>query len=196
MTVDIFMSSRQPHKIKFMRYKRIILIAYCSIIVLLASCSSNRHLVVTTTGLNLDPNIYGEPRLDLVERIYDNLSENKLPKFLLEYYQDLAPNCYYSIEFRVDTTKISSNGYYTTLFMFTKLAKDGYLLINKTFSDKIKECCANSNDVQISYVYNGKAVSTKDEVRQILKLRAKKVQILSVEQDESTKVVAISFTDK
>jgi hypothetical protein len=82
------------------------------------------------------------------------------------------------------------------LHIITKKAKDGYLLINETLSDKIKECCANNNEVQISYVYNGKIVSTKEEVRQILKLRAKKIQILSVEQDGNTKVITISFSDK
>jgi hypothetical protein len=82
-----------------------------------------------------------------------------------------------------------------SLHIRTKKAKDGYLLINKTLSDKIKECCANYKDGQISYVYNGKTVSSKDEVRQILKLRAKKIQILSVEQDENIKIITISFVE-
>ncbi|MDR1544776.1 MAG: hypothetical protein LBS50_10315 [Prevotellaceae bacterium] len=82
------------------------------------------------------------------------------------------------------------------LHIRTKQAKDGYLLINKTLSDKITECCNGWNEIVISYVYNGKIVSTKKEVKQIFKLRAKKIQILSVEQDASTKVITINFSDK
>ena len=178
-----------------MRKKGILLIVRCCIILLLfASCSPYKHLVVATTGLN--PNIYGEPRLDVVERFCDNLLENKMPTFLLEYYKDLKLNDYSLIEHRVDTTKINPKGFSTTLFIFTKKAKDGYLLINKTLSDKIKKCCNGWNEVVVSYVYNGKSISTKDEVREIIKLRAEKIQILSVEQDENTKVVTVSFADK
>ena len=83
-----------------------------------------------------------------------------------------------------------------SLHIRTKKAKDGYILINKTIADKIKECCNDFNEVLISYVYNGKTVHTKDEVMRILKLRAKKIQILSITQDENTKVITVGFADK
>jgi uncharacterized protein involved in tolerance to divalent cations len=122
----------------------------------------------------------------------DNIEQRYIPKILLElYYSNININ-----DFVREYQEIDCENQKRNVYKYTKKAKDGYLIINETLSDKIKECCANCSKVQISYVYNGKIVSTKDEVRQILKLRAKKIQILSVEQDGNTKVITINFSDK
>ncbi|MDR1055794.1 MAG: hypothetical protein LBL90_08240 [Prevotellaceae bacterium] len=83
-----------------------------------------------------------------------------------------------------------------SLHIRTKKTKDGYLLRNKKFMDEIKECCKDFNEVSVSYVYNGKIISAKDEVKRMLKLREKRIQILSVTQDERTKVITVNFADK
>jgi hypothetical protein len=122
---------------------------------------------------------------------------SKIPAVLFEYYYKEIASTFESkkmikeVFLEKDTIRHKKS-----LHIRTKKAKDGYLLINETLLNKIKEYCANYNEVIIYYVYNGKTVSTKNEVMQILKLRAKKVQILSTTQDENTKVITISFVDK
>jgi uncharacterized protein involved in tolerance to divalent cations len=122
---------------------------------------------------------------------------SKIPAVLFEnYYKEFADTfvCKKMVkEYFLEKDTVCHKN---SLHIRTKKAKDGYLLINKTLSDKIKECCNDWNEVAVFYVYNGKIVSTKDEVRQVLKLRAKKIRILSVEKDKNTNVVTISFSDK
>lgn len=83
-----------------------------------------------------------------------------------------------------------------SLYIRTKKAKDGYWFINKTVSDKIEVCCTNKSDVLVSYVYNYNPVSTKHEVLKMLKLRAKKIRILSVEWNNKINTITVSFVDK
>lgn len=83
-----------------------------------------------------------------------------------------------------------------SLYIRTKKAKDGYWFINKTVSDKIEVCCTDKSDVLVSYVYNYNSVSTKNEVLQMLKLRAKKIRILSVEWNNKINTITVSFVDK
>lgn len=83
-----------------------------------------------------------------------------------------------------------------SLYIRTKKAKDGYWFINKTVSDKIEVCCTNKSDVLVSYVYNYNLVSTKNEVLKMLKLRAKKIRILSVEWNNKINTITVSFVDK
>jgi hypothetical protein len=146
--------------------------------------------------MDRNPNIYGEPRLDVTDRIYDNLSESKMPKILSNYYQDLKPSDYSNLEFRVDTTKITSNGYSTTLFFFTKKAKDGYLFVNKSIMDKIASLDCDSDKLKISYVYNNRAVTTKEDVMRILGLSEKRIQISEIAQDEQSGVITVYIFDK
>ena len=195
MTAGIFMSSGQLLKIEFTQNKKIMRIASFYIILLLfVSCSANKHLVVNTTGLN--PNIYGEPRLDVIERIYDNLSENQMPKILSDYYQDLNPSDYSSVEFRVDTTRITQNGCSTSLVILTRKAKDGYLFTNKSVIDKISSLDYDLDNLKISYVYNNREVTTREDVMRILGLRKRRIQISEIVKDEQSETIIVYIFDK
>ena len=172
------------------------IIRYCIVLLLVASCSPNKHFVVITTGIDRDPNIFGEPRFDVIDRIYDNLLESNMPKILSDYYRDLKPSDYYSVEFRVDTTKITPNGYSTTLFFFTRKAKDGYLFVNKGIMDEVASLGCGLDKLKISYVYNNKAVTTKEDVMRILGLREKRIQISEILQDEQSGMITVYILDR
>jgi hypothetical protein len=179
-------------------------IRYLIIIFVLTFSNVNAHNPSNDSLIVYIDNIYVGKRCCVDFNIIPSvLLENFYCKYLIDCSQiNVSVNDPFSIITNLKTIKqisIEKNDRLSTDGIFhirTKKAKDGYLLINETLSDKIKECCTNYNEIQISYVYNGKIVSTKDEVNQILKLRAKKIQILYVEQDGNTKVITISFSDK
>lgn len=54
---------------------------------------------------------------------------------------------------------------------YTKKAKDGYLFVNKSIMDKIRGLDYDLDKLKVSYVYNNKAVTTKEDVMRIIKLR-------------------------
>jgi uncharacterized protein involved in tolerance to divalent cations len=125
---------------------------------------------------------------------------SKIPAVLLEnYYKDLIdfPNKHFfgksikDIYLEKDTVRHKNS-----LHIRTKNAKDGYLFVNKIVSEKIQECCIDFKNVTVSYVHNGKIISTKEEVKELLKLRKKKLKILSVTEDKENSVITIIFTDK
>lgn len=136
------------------------------------------------------------------DRISSILLENYYCKYLLECTQtEFLVNDPFSImnpkaikQFFIEKNDIlSTDG---ILHIRTKKAKDGYLLLNKHITGKIMECCNNFNEVSVLYVYNGKIVSTKDDVKQLLKLREKDIEILSVTQEEKAKVITVNFIVK
>ncbi len=158
---------------------------HCYIVLLLfVSCSAHKMPIIITTGININPNIYANPKLDVTEKIYDNLSESKMPKVLSDYYQTLKSGEYYSLEFRVDTikTKITPNGYSTTLIVSTKKAKDGYLHISQFISDSIQIA-------PIDFLINSDTVNNKKMIDKLLSFRKKEIRHYFLTEDGYFKII-------
>jgi len=136
--------------------------------------------------------IFGNERMVNIDKIPCVLYDNYYSKYIVSTNDTLPKAIKSKIVKKIFIEKdtiLNKN----SLHIRTKKAKDGYLFINKILSDEIDKYCTNYD---VSYVYNSKIVYTKDKVRQILKLKRKKIKILSVKRDENTKIVTISFSDK
>ena len=83
-----------------------------------------------------------------------------------------------------------------SLHIRTKKAKDGYLFVNKSIMDKIAGLDCNLDKWKISYMYNNKEVTTKEDVMRFIKLRKKRIQISEILQDERSGEIIVYVFDK
>lgn len=86
--------------------------------------------------------------------------------------------------------------YKNSLHIRTKKAKDGYLFVNKSIMDKIANFGFDLDELKISYVYNNRAVTTKEDVMRIIRLRKKRIQIPDIVQDKKLGVITVYIIDK
>lgn len=78
----------------------------------------------------------------------------------------------------------------------TKKAKDGYLFVNKSIMDKVANLNCELDKMKISYVYNNKPVTTREDVMQVLGLREKYIQILEIIQDEKLGIITVYIINR
>lgn len=83
-----------------------------------------------------------------------------------------------------------------TLYVRTPKAQDGYLYVNRCITDKVLSSGCQQDTVKITYVYNNKEVTTKEDVRRVLRLRKKKIRIQELIFDERKGLVTVYIVDK
>ena len=81
-----------------------------------------------------------------------------------------------------------------SLHIRTKKAKDGYLFVNKSIMDKIAGL--DLDKLKVSYVYNNRVATTKEDVMRIIKLRKKRIQISEILQEEQSGMITVYIIDK
>lgn len=86
------------------------------------------------------------------------------------------------------------NGEYISII--TQKAGKGYLAINEAIRERIIANYDGYKDFGIIYVCNGKRISTTKEVKKLIRLGAKNLQILSIVEDKEQKTLTVSFTKK
>lgn len=137
-------------------------------IVLFTTCSINKPTVIMS---GIDRAKYpGDPKIQVVEKYYDYLSEKYMPKILLNYYSSLKPECFRKIELIVDTTITSLYYYPVKAMSFSKKAKDGYLQINKHINDSL------SLQKPFEYVINTGAVNSEKMINKLLVLKKSEIE--------------------
>ena len=128
------------------------------------------------------------------------LIENYYCKYLLECsHTDISVNDPFSIInpktikqlFIEKSDMLSTNG---ILHIRTKKAKDGYLFVNKSIMDKITGL--DLDKLKVSYVYNNRVVTTKEDVMRVLGLRKKRIQISEILKDEQSGMITVYIFDK
>jgi len=124
----------------------------------------------------------GDPKLQVVERIYDNLSEKKMTKVLLDYYSSLIPKSFKSIELRVDTTVTNLDFYPAIAILFSKRAKDGYLEINKYINDSVQ------TKITIDYLIDSDTVNNTKMIEKLLSLKSNKIKSYILLNDRYMKI--------
>lgn len=77
----------------------------------------------------------------------------------------------------------------------TAKAQDGYLYVNRCITDKVLSSGCQQDTVKITYVYNNKEVTTKEDVRRVLRLRKKKIRIQDLILDERKGLVTVYIVD-
>ena len=119
----------------------------------------------------------------------DNLAQQLIP--------DVFNSAYYNSKFyKVSLQVIDNIRQKRDVHIRTKKAKDGYLFVNKSIMDKIADLDCDSDKLKISYVYNNKVVTTKEDVMRILGLRKKRIQMPEILQNEQSGVITVYIFDK
>ncbi|MCL2562366.1 MAG: hypothetical protein FWE10_08650 [Rikenellaceae bacterium] len=150
--------------------------------------NSHRHAVyidnifIGTAGAE---DIKKIPRI-LLENYYgeifvDSLFEPKNPKMIKDIYIERE---------REDLLHAGS------LHIRTKKAKDGYLFVNRKIMDKIASLDCDLGGLQILYVYNNVAVTTKKDVMRLLGLRERRIRISEITYDELSREITVYIFDE
>lgn len=82
------------------------------------------------------------------------------------------------------------------LHIRTKKAKDGFLFVNKYIMDNVTKLNCELERMEVLYMYNNKAVKTKKDVMQVLRLREKSIQISEITQNEQLGIITVYIIDK
>jgi len=149
------------------------------IILLFSACSVNKQVIITGIDRQKYP---GYPKLQVVERIYDNLSEKKMTKVLFDYYSSLIPKSFKSIELRVYTTVTNLDFYPAIAILFSKRAKDGYLEINKYINDSVQ------TKITIDYLIDSDTVNNTKMIEKLLSLKSNKIKSYILLNDRYMKI--------
>ena len=78
----------------------------------------------------------------------------------------------------------------------TAKAQDGYLYVNRCITDKVLSSGCQQDTVKITYVYNNKEVTTKEDVKRVVRLRKRKIRISDFIFDERKGLVTVYIVDK
>ena len=143
--------------------------------------------------LNAQTGIAGYERYNSYEQCtyIDNLAQKLIPKnFAIVYYSNLNASDF-KISQLIDT--ICKKRY---IHFRTKIAKDGFLFVNKSIMDKVANLDCDLDNFEISYVYNDRIVTTKEDVMRLLRLRKKRIRISEIVQDEQPGVRPVYIFDK
>lgn len=73
----------------------------------------------------------------------------------------------------------------------SKKARDGYLFVNRTVADFFTDSVSGMNRALVVYVYNNKVVSTKEDVKRLLRLREKRISITGIKPDEQSGTITV-----
>jgi len=117
----------------------------------------------------------------------DNLEQRIIPEiFNSTYYSKLK-----SSDFKIDSQIIDTFRQERYIYVYTKKTKGGYLFVNRKIMDKVKELDCDFDKLKISYVYNDIAVSTKNDVTRILKLRERRIRVSEIVHDEQLGMITV-----
>jgi hypothetical protein len=139
--------------------------------------------------LNAQTDIVGYEKYDSYEQcIYiDNMDQRLIPDIFNDTY-------YYKIEkseFNIVSQVIDTIYKKRYICVYSKKTKDGYLSMNTQIMNKVKTLDCDLNKLKISYLYNNKVVSTKDDVYQIIRLKKRNIQISSILYNNKLNIINI-----
>ena len=157
------------------------------------------HIYLTLIYLNIFFNLNAQTGIAVNEQynsyeqcIYiDNLAQKLTPDIFVSLYYSKLKTSDFKTSQVIDTIHQKRE-----VHTYTKKAKDGYLFVNKSIMDKIRGLDYDLDKLKVSYVYNNKAVTTKEDVMRIIKLRKKHTQILKILQDKQPGVITVYIFDK
>lgn len=138
------------------------------------------------------------PSFDKESAYIDNLlvyqNKGRVPRKLTS---DIFNSLFYSQLKRFSTSwiKVDSTNTKMVYHLRTKKAQDGYLYVNRCITDKVLSSGCQQDTVKITYVYNNKEVTTKEDVRRVLRLRKKKIRIQDLILDERKGLVTVYIVD-
>ncbi len=163
-------------------------------------------LILTWLGVSFGLNAQAEtavaghnPSFDKESAYIDNLlvyqNKGRVPRKLTS---DIFNSLFYSQLKRFSTSwiKVDPTNTKMVYHLRTKKAKDGYLYVNRCITDKVLSSGCQQDTVKITYVYNNKEVTTKEDVRRVLRLRKKKIRIQDLIFDERKGLVTVYIVDK
>ena len=142
--------------------------------------------------LNAQTGIAGYEKYNSYEQsIYvDNLAQKLIPEIFVSTYSKFKTSDFKNSQV-IDTIRQKRE-----IHIRTKKAKDGYLFVNKSIMDKIANLECDLDKLKVSYVYNDRVVTTKEDVMRVLGLREKRIQISEILQDEQSGVITVYIIDK
>lgn len=138
------------------------------------------------------------PSFDKESAYIDNLlvyqNKGRVPRKLTS---DIFNSLFYSQRKIYSTSwiKVDSTNTKRVYHLRTKKAKDGYLYVNRCITDKVLSSGCQQDTVKITYVYNNQEVTTKEDVRRVLRLRKKKIRIQDLILDERKGLVTVYIVD-
>ena len=140
--------------------------------------------------LNAQTGIAGNEKYNSYEQcIYvDNLAQKLIPEIFVSTYSKLKTSDFKNSQV-IDTIYQKRE-----IHIRSKKAKDGYLFVNKIVMDKITGL--DLDKLKVSYVYNNRVVTTKEDVMRVIKLREKHILISEILQDEQSEVITVYIIDK
>lgn len=144
--------------------------------------------------LKAQTSIAGHEKYDSCNQcIYvDNLDQRLIPEiFNATYYSKLKET-----DYKVDSQRIDTIQQKRDIYVYTKYAKEGYLLVNNKIMDKAKELDWRLDGVKVSYMYNDKIISTESGVNRILKLKPGNMEISAILYDEKIKTISVYLKSK
>jgi len=121
----------------------------------------------------------------------DNLDQKLIPEvFNTEYYYKIKEK-----DFKIESQLVDTIHKKRIIYFRSKKSKDGYLFVNKSIMEYINNLNYDLNQFNISYLYNGKAILTKDQVNQFFKLRRRYIKNLSIFPNEKMKIITVLISD-
>jgi hypothetical protein len=144
-------------------------------------------------SLNAQTGIAGNEQYNSYKQcIYiDNLAQKLTSDiFVSTYYSKLKTSDFKTSQV-IDTIRQKRE-----VHIRSKKAKDGYISVNKSIMDKVTSLGCDLDKLKISYVYNNRAVTTKEDVMRVLGLKEKRIQISEILQDEQSGVITVYIIDK
>lgn len=127
-----------------------------------------------------------------VSTYIDNLNQKLTSKPLSDlYYKKINQS-----ECKVKYQEIDEENKRRNIYIYTKKAKNGYLLVNKKITDKMQKLEYNIEKLTISYILNNQIISTKEEVNKLLKLKEKDIVDLDISINENTHLLTANISTK
>ena len=164
-------------------------------------------LILTWLGVSFGLNAQAEtavagsyPTFYKESVLLDNLlvyqNKDRVPRKLVS---DIFDSLYYTRSIIGDSDSwliTDSTNTKRTLYVRTPKAQDGYLYVNRYITYRVLSSGCQQDTVKITYVYNNKEVTTKEDVRRVLRLRKKKIRIQDLILDERKGLVTVYIVDK
>lgn len=117
---------------------------------------------------------------------FDNLPLQIIPElFYREYYNSLGPSDYKGTVIRNHTEK--SN----VVNLRSKKAKTGYLYVNGCIQDYIQQSEGELDQDSLLYVVNDEPVTTKKDVKRLVRLRKRRVLSIRIEHDSKSGLIMV-----
>ena len=142
--------------------------------------------------LNAQTGVVGNEKYNSYEQcIYvDNLAQKLIPAIFVSTYSKFKTSDFKNSQV-IDTIRQKRE-----IHIRTKKAKDGYLFVNKSIMDKVANLDCDLDGLKISYVYNNRIVTTKEDVMRVLGLREKRIRISEILKDEQSGVITVYIFDR